>query len=98
MLGSAMDLNNFLDFLQWPAMVVTVLAAWLVASTRKTRRNIGFWTFLANNVMWVVWGLHAGAWALIALQVALAILNIRGVRKTEDPAPAEPPHGLSSQP
>jgi hypothetical protein len=84
-----MDLNTFLDFLQWPAMVVTVLAAWLVASTRKTRRNIGFWTFLTSNVLWVIWGLHAGAWALIALQVALAILNIRGVRKTEEPAPAD---------
>lgn len=88
-----MDLtNSLLDFLQWPAMVVTVLAAWLVASTRKTRRNIGFWVFLASNVLWVVWGLHAGAWALIALQVALAILNIRGVLKTDQPA-AEPEAG-----
>jgi hypothetical protein len=26
---------------------------------------------------------HDGAWALIALQVALAALNVRGVAKTE---------------
>jgi hypothetical protein len=30
-----------------------------------------------------VWGLHDGAHALIALQIALAALNVRGVAKTE---------------
>jgi hypothetical protein len=28
-----------LDLIQWPAMVVTVAAAWYVASTRKRRRH-----------------------------------------------------------
>jgi len=64
-------------------MAVTVLAAWLVASQRKQRRTIGFWTFLASNVLWIVWGWHDGAYALIALQVALAALNIRGVFKND---------------
>ena len=72
-----------LSLLQWPAMAVTVVAAWLVASTRPARRHAGFWLFLASNVLWVAWGLHAGAWALIALQVGLAALNIRGLFKTE---------------
>ena len=74
---------QWLDLMQWPAMLATVLAAWLVASSSKTRRNIGFWIFLVSNVLWVLWGWHAGAYALIALQVALAALNIRGVFKTE---------------
>lgn len=69
--------------LQWPAMVASVLAAWLVASTHAGRRKIGFWVFLASNVLWVAWGWHDHAWALIALQVALAAMNIRGVRKNE---------------
>ena len=69
--------------LQWPAMVASVLAAWLVASTHAGRRKLGFWVFLASNVLWVAWGLHDHAWALIALQVALAGMNIRGVRKNE---------------
>ena len=69
--------------MQWPAMLATVLAAWLVASSSKTRRNIGFWIFLVSNMLWVLWECHAGAYALIALQVALAALNIRGVFKTE---------------
>lgn len=75
---------NFLDLLQWPAFVASVTAAWLVASNQKARRNLGFWVFLASNVLWVVWGLHTHALALIALQVCLAALNIRGLFKTED--------------
>lgn len=79
-----MDISaEWLDLLQWPAMVATVLAAWLVASSHKTRRNIGFWVFLASNLLWGVWGWHDGAYALMALQLALAALNIRGVSKTE---------------
>ena len=79
---------DWVDLLQWPAMAVTVLAAWLVASQSKGRRTIGFWAFLASNVLWMAWGWHDGAYALIALQVALAALNIRGVFKN-DPELAE---------
>ncbi|HYB98607.1 MAG TPA: hypothetical protein VEC57_05675 [Candidatus Limnocylindrales bacterium] len=70
-----------LDWLQWPAMVVTVAAAWFVGSQRKFKRNYGFWLFLLSNVLWAVWGWHDGAWALIVLQICLAALNLRGVRK-----------------
>lgn len=71
----------YLDWVQWPAMVITVAAAWLVGSRLKQRREIGFWVFLSSNVLWVIWGLHAGAWALIILQLALAGMNIRGMLK-----------------
>ncbi len=72
------------DLIQWPAMVVTVAAAWLVASQSKTKRAVGFWVFLASNALWVAWGWYAHAYALIALQVCLAALNVRGARKNED--------------
>ena len=72
-----------LDWLQWPAMVVTLLASWLVGSTDERRRRIGFWVFLASNIAWVVWGWGAGAWALIALQFGLAAMNLRGVKKND---------------
>lgn len=75
---------DWIDFLQWPAMVVTLAASWLVASRSAVRRNVGFWVFLASNVLWVAWGWHAGAHALIALQVGLAAMNIRGALKTEE--------------
>jgi hypothetical protein len=44
---------------------------------------VGFWCFLASNLLWIVWGWHDGAYALIGLQFFLAALNIRGVRKNE---------------
>jgi hypothetical protein len=77
------DTSSLLDLIQWPAMLASVLAAWLVASTRAHRRNIGFWVFILSNVLWTVWGVHTSAYALIVLQVTLALMNIRGLRKTE---------------
>ena len=74
---------DILDLLQWPAMAVTVAAAWLIASRSAHKRAIGFWCFLASNVLWVTWGLHDRAYALVALQFFLAALNIRGVYKNE---------------
>jgi hypothetical protein len=76
---------EYVGLIQWPAMVATVVAAWLVASQRKRKREFGFWVFLLSNVLWVIWGLYDKAFALIALQIALAALNIRGARKN-DPA------------
>ena len=75
-----------IGLLQWPAMVVTITASWLVASSRPRRRNLGFWLFLASNGLWIAWGWHAGATALIVLQVGLAAMNIRGAMKTEPTA------------
>jgi hypothetical protein len=74
---------DILDLLQWPAMAVTVAAAWLIASRSAHKRAIGFWCFLASNVLWVAWGLHDRAYALVALQFFLAALNARGVWKNE---------------
>ena len=75
-----MDLMNLL---QWPAMAVTIAAAWLVGSNGKGKRNWGFWLFLASNVMWIAWGMYAKAPALVVLQLGLAAMNIRGASKTE---------------
>ena len=74
---------DYLQHLQWPAMMITVLAAWLIASQSKRKRVTGFWSFLLSNVLWIIWGWHDSAYALITLQIALAILNIRGVYKNE---------------
>lgn len=75
-------MESWLDFLQWPAMLTTVIAAWLVASQRKLRRRVGF-VFLAGNVLWVIWSWHDSAWARVVLQFCLAALNIRGVNKND---------------
>ena len=60
---------------------------WLVASQRRYKRNYGFWCFLVSNVLWVIWGWHDHAWALIVLQIALAATNIRGASRN-DPSKA----------
>lgn len=75
-----------LGLLQWPAMVVTVIAAWMVGSQRKFKRNWGFWLFLLSNVLWIVWGWRDRAYALIVLQLCLALINIRGALKNTDEA------------
>jgi hypothetical protein len=78
---------EYIHHLQWPAMIVTVVAAWLIASQSKGRREVGFWCFLLSNVLWLVWGWNDQAYALVALQIALAFLNIRGAYKNDPASP-----------
>jgi hypothetical protein len=72
---------NWLDLFQWPAMLVTVIAAYFVASSQTQRRRMGFWLYLLSNVLWVTWGLHSRAYALVLLQFCLAAMNVRGERR-----------------
>lgn len=82
--GAVQDgMNDYLDALQWPAMLVTLAAAWLVASQHRRRRNLGFWCFIVSNLLWIIWAWNVHAWALIALQVGLFALNLRGAQKNE---------------
>ena len=85
---------DYLDWLQWPAMAVTIAAAWLVASRSRRKRTAGFWVFLLSNALWAVWGWHSSAYALIVLQVFLAVTNARGVYKN-DPAVDDASSGAS---
>ena len=84
-------METFIDLLQWPAMVATLIAAWLVGSQKPHKRNWGFLCFILSNALWIVWGLQAQAWALITLQVGLFLMNVRGTRKNAGEAgEAEP--------
>jgi glucose dehydrogenase len=77
-----------LDWLQWPAMAATLVAAWLVASQRRARRLAGFALFVVSNALWIVWAVPAGAYALVVLQIGLFVLNVRGIRKNDPDASA----------
>jgi hypothetical protein len=77
------DLDTLLDLLQWPAMAVTLVAAFLVGARHAKKRVVGFWTFILSNALWIVWGVHDEAWALIALQAGLAAMNIRAIVRNE---------------
>lgn len=76
-------MGEFIDFLQWPAMVVTLCAAYLIGSKRRERRRFGFGVFIFSNLLWITWGWHDEAWALITLQLALMATNIRGIVKND---------------
>jgi len=76
-------MTDVINLIQWPAMAITLIAAWLVASLHKRKRSWGFWCFIASNVLWVAWGWHAHAYALIVLQVGLFMLNLRGAHKND---------------
>lgn len=76
-------MDGFLDFLQWPAMAVSLYAAFMIGSKKAGKRIFGFWMFILSNVLWIIWGVHDEAWALISLQVALMAMNIRGIVKNE---------------
>lgn len=80
-------MGDWLDLLQWPAMAVTVAAGLMVGSRKPTWRKAGFITFLISNAMWIAWGWHDDAWALIALQLCLIVTNVRGVLKNEEQTP-----------
>jgi hypothetical protein len=76
-------MGDWIDLLQWSAMAVTLYAAYLIGSKREDRRILGFSMFILSNVLWVAWGWHDEAWALIALQVGLFSMNVRGILENE---------------
>jgi hypothetical protein len=69
------------QLLQWPAMALTVVSVWWIASSSRSRRALGFWSSLAGSLLWILWGYADGAWALIVMQICLVLLNIRGAVK-----------------
>lgn len=76
-------MDELIDLLQWPAMAVSLYAAYLLGSKRTGRRIFGFSMFILSNVLWIVWGWGDEAWALIALQLGLLAMNVRGIVKNE---------------
>jgi hypothetical protein len=82
LLGNQIKMDYF-SLLQWPAMVVNILSVWMLTSQSKGKRHAGFLLSLLSNLLWIMWGWYAEALAVLGLQIALATLNIHGVRKTE---------------
>jgi hypothetical protein len=83
------DWDTLIDLLQWPAMAVTLCAAFLVGARHARRRVFGFYTFILSNLLWIVWGLHDEAWALITLQLGLLAMNVRAIFRNHKEAEAE---------
>ena len=77
---------DYFSLIQWPAMVINILSVWMLTSQSKGKRHLGFLLSLLSNLLWIIWGWHVQAFAVLGLQIALATLNIHGVRKTESSA------------
>lgn len=76
-------MEDWLDWMEWPAMAITLLAAWLIASKDPHKRVLAFVLLIIGNLLWIGWGWRDTAWALIALNIGLMGLNIRGILKNE---------------
>ncbi|HYY25986.1 MAG TPA: hypothetical protein VE689_10870 [Candidatus Udaeobacter sp.] len=50
---------------------------------QQDKAQPGLLGFLASNILWVIWGVYAHAYALVVFQVILAVLNLRGVQKND---------------
>ncbi|NHZ65139.1 hypothetical protein [Massilia genomosp. 1] len=70
--------------LEWPAMAISLAAAWWMGSTKAGKRIVAFCMLIVGNLMWIAWGWGEAAWALIALNLGLLALNVRAIRKNED--------------
>ena len=77
-------MDEFLALLEWPAMAVSLAAAWWMGSKRAGKRIVAFCMLIVGNLMWIGWGWGAHAKALIALNLGLLALNVRGILKNEE--------------
>jgi len=77
-------MEDVLGMLQWPAMAISLVAAWWMGSKRAGKRIVAFLMLSAGNLLWIAWGWSESAFALIALNMGLLALNIRGIMKNED--------------
>jgi hypothetical protein len=77
-------MEDWLAWMEWPAMAVSLLAAWMIASKNPQQRVRAFILLIVGNLLWIGWGWGDTAWALIALNVGLMALNVRGILKNED--------------
>jgi hypothetical protein len=76
-------MDEVLALLEWPAMAITLAAAWWMGSQRATRRILAFSLLIVGNLLWIGWGWGESAWALIALNLGLLGLNVRGIAKND---------------
>jgi hypothetical protein len=79
-------MEEFFAYLEWPAMAISLAAAYWLGSTRPKKRIVAFGMLILGNLMWIAWGWGDGAWALIALNVGLMALNVRAIIKNEKEA------------
>ena len=82
-------MDQFAALLEWPAMAISLAAAWWMGSKQPRRRIVAFCMLIVGNLMWIAWGWGEHAKALVALNLGLLALNVRGIIKNEDARPSD---------
>ena len=77
-------MDDILPFLEWPAMAISLVAAYLLGSVKPGKRIVAFVMLIIGNLLWIGWGWGNEAKALIALNVGLMVLNVRAIFKNEE--------------
>ncbi|MBC7685914.1 MAG: hypothetical protein H7176_11885 [Bdellovibrionales bacterium] len=83
-------MENFFAMFEWPAMAVSLAAAYWMGSTKAKKRIVAFLMLIVGNLMWIAWGWGEEAWALIALNLGLMALNVRAIFKNEEEVKKDP--------
>lgn len=73
-------LEELLGFLQWPALVLAVVGAPLVASGVPRRVAAGFTLWAVSNVCWILWAVTTGTWSVLLMQAYFLITSLAGRR------------------
>lgn len=71
-----------MEWLQWPAMVLSLGAAWLTGDADASHRAVGFVLYIVSNVLWITWGWRTKTptpWGLIVMYLVFSFLSARGL-------------------
>ena len=73
-------LETILNLLQWPALVLAIAGAPLVASGVSRRVYVGFTLWTVSNLCWIAWALTTGTWSVLLMQVYFLFTSLAGRR------------------
>ena len=49
-------MEDFFALLEWPAMAISLAAAWWMGSKKANKRVVAFVMLSIGNLMWIAWG------------------------------------------
>jgi hypothetical protein len=72
-----------LDVLQWPGAALGLIGAALVSGRTARARRWGFATWIASNLVLIVWCIWTAAWGLLAMYRVYLFTSAMGWRNNE---------------
>ena len=72
------SISSILPLIQYPAAALTIVGYWCVGDKLEIIRKTGFVMGLFGNIVWILYGLFPVQYGLIATNVVIFALGIRG--------------------